>query len=209
MASAIQICNLALSHIGAFRISSFEESTKASRQCLELYPIARDSVLEDHDWGFARKEQTLALSTDTYSGWSYAYAYPSDCLAPRLIYDDNGALTGTSYDADLDVYKQVGKIEYEVRSNTTLDQVMLLTDKEDAILIYTAKVENPTMFSSSFVDAISWRLAADLAYPMNTDKKLSDQMNNKYLVSIGKSKQSSSNLDNKKPEEESKNNKEI
>ena len=54
MASEIAICNLALSHLGdAANIASIDppEGSAQAEHCATFYPIARDSLLEMHDWG--------------------------------------------------------------------------------------------------------------------------------------------------------------
>ena len=90
MASEIDICNLALSHVGGRPIESFTEGTKEAIECGRFYAFDRDAVLEDHNWNFARKRLDLALTSDEVSGWTYSYAWPTDCLAPRRIYNPKG-----------------------------------------------------------------------------------------------------------------------
>ena len=58
MYTKTEICNMALSHIGTKRISTFGETTVQGRHCTDLFVPARDFVLRDHDWGFA--EATVA-----------------------------------------------------------------------------------------------------------------------------------------------------
>lgn len=199
MSSEIEICNLALSHVGAYRISALTDATKEAIQCNLLYEPARDSVLEAHDWGFARKEATLALLPDTYSGWDYAYAYPSDCINPRKIFDPTGDTSGSFYDRETDSYIPTGKIEYEIRTTANKDQNIILTNQEDAILIYTTKIINPTLFTRLFIKALSYTLASDLAQPLRKDKALQEQMEKKALSLISGAESIDANSDYKKP----------
>ena len=56
MASEVDICNLALSHLGdTATIASLDppEGSAQAEHCARFYPIARDSLLEMHAWGFA------------------------------------------------------------------------------------------------------------------------------------------------------------
>ena len=65
MASNLQICNLALSHIGsrAFIQDLSSDTSVEARYCNLLFDDARQAVLRDapHGWGFAYKVEALAL----------------------------------------------------------------------------------------------------------------------------------------------------
>lgn len=199
MSSVIQICNLALSHIGAYRIQSFEENTKEARECRSLYDTARDAVLADHDWGFARKRINLALSAEAYTGWTYTYEYPTDCLVARRIELN----TGTSTVCDDDEYSctQIEKVEYEVAVNADLNGRVILTNQENAELVYTAKVQDTNLFDPLFIDSFSWRMAADLAQPIKGKLALQNQMLQQYLYLISRAKSSNASEDHKKTKE--------
>lgn len=201
MASEVRICNLALSRVGARRISSLSENTKESRECNKIYTDTRDVVLAAHDWGFARKHKTLAaIATPTYPGWDYAYAYPTDCLAARRIKDDTGSVSQIAYDLEEERYRSVGKVEFEVRATEALDGKVILTDQADAVLIYTARVTDPNVFSIEFIDALAYRLASDLAVPLRADTRKSDTHFRKYTFLIGSAQASSANEGYQKPD---------
>lgn len=201
MASEVQICNLALSRVGARRISALSENTKEARECNKIFADTRDAVLAAHDWGFARKHATLAtVATPTYPGWDYAYAYPVDCLAARRIKDDTGSLSQVAYNSDEERYRNVGKVEFEIRATAALDGKVVLTNQDDAVLIYTARVTDPNVFSVEFIDAFAYRLASDLAVPLRADTRKSDTHFRKYMLLIGSAKASSANEGYEKPD---------
>lgn len=200
MSSVVDICNIALSHVGNKAISSLIPpfSSKEARQCSILYEPARDSALEDFDWGFARKEQTLALTTASYTNWNYVYAFPSDCIIPLKIIDPsiNWGCSGTyQYDCQCD-YTQGEAIKYEVRVSDNKDQNLILTNLADAVLLYTARVSNTELFSSLFVDVLAYRLASDLAQPLRSDMNLATVMFNIYSAKLPKALASNANSDN-------------
>lgn len=200
----VAICNLALSHLGAYPIQALTEATKEARECKRLYATARDSALEAHDWSFARKQKVLGLLVDTYSGWTYAYEWPSDCIIPRKIYDPSGdTADGTVIDRETDQVQIIGRIPFEVGANASLNRRVILTNEEDAELIYTAKVTDPNMFSPGFIDALSWRLASDLAMPLRADKALQQQHFNQFRLIIGQSQSSNANASHNKPDSSS------
>lgn len=82
MASAVDICNLALGHLGdeagVASIAPPDGSVQASH-CQRFYPIARDALVQMHTWGFAVRRQSLALlATDELPAeWAFAYAKPT------------------------------------------------------------------------------------------------------------------------------------
>jgi len=82
--SAVDICNLALSHIGdeaAVIDIDPPDGTIQSVQCGRFYPIARDELLEMHEWTFAVVRINLAAAVaGAPTEWAYAYAMPAKCL---------------------------------------------------------------------------------------------------------------------------------
>lgn len=200
----VAICNLALSHLGAYPIQALTESTKEARECKRLYATARDSTLEAHDWSFARKSKVLGLLVQTYPGWTYAYEWPSDCIAPRKIYDPSGdTADGTALNRETDQIDIIGKIEFDVGANDALNRRVILTNEEDATLIYTAKVTDANMFSPGFIDALSWRLASDLALPLRADGNLQKAHFNQFRLIVGQSQSSNANAAHKRPDSSS------
>lgn len=152
MASIVDICNLALAHLGnkaqVVSISPVDGSVEAD-YCARFYPLARDEILELADWSFARSRATLTLlATNPSTTWEYAYALPSDCMVPRRI------VTGEYYMHEDD------SRDFEVEGTA------FLTNKKDAVLIYTRPMEDPTKFSAGFITALSYKLGAYLAGPI-------------------------------------------
>jgi hypothetical protein len=152
VASIVDICNLALAHLGnkaqVVSISPVDGTVEAD-YCARFYSIARDEIIEAGDWTFARTRAALtALSTNPSSTWDYAYALPSNCMVPRRL------VTGEYYQHEDD------SRDFDVEGTT------LLTDLENATLIFTQPIEDPTLFSAGFVLAVSYKLAAYLAGPI-------------------------------------------
>jgi hypothetical protein len=155
MASVVEICNLALSSIGkSVPISSLDEASEEARQCSVHYGQARDWLLQEYPYVFARKVQALAaLTNDWTERWGYRYSKPNDCLkiirlVPEIDDPDN-----------LDV-------PYGLRAQS------IYADIDTATLEYTFRQEDPSKFPSQFVDALAWALAARLAFPLTRDRQL-------------------------------------
>lgn len=165
MASDVTICNLALSHIGDDRINSLDDATRQGRACKLLYATSRDAVLREHPWNFATGREYLALlSGVTPVGRSYAYAYPSDCIFAREIWQEVEQLTPTPF--------AVLRIS---------GQRVIVTDEANAALEYTARVTDTTQFDALFIDALSYKLASELAMPLTRSVPITQAMLSLYV----------------------------
>lgn len=183
MATDVDICNLALTHIGAFPMTSLSEATPEAGYCNRLYPVARDTVLREHAWNFAAKTVALATVTDTHPRYDYVYALPADCLVARKIIN-------TLSDA---------KIDFEIFRNADDSAQRIATDQAEAELAYTAKTTNTLFFNPEFIDALSWRLAADLAMPIRGDLNAQQSAMNMYFSIIMKAQAVDANEGSKGP----------
>lgn len=170
MASEVNICNLALAHLGdSATVASLDppEGSPQSEHCARFYPIARDSLLEMHAWGFATRRKQLAQIENTWPEWLYAYALPADAvnilaILPVDATDDNNIRFPDSNLVDNGGYMPQPFI-CEAGENGT---GILFTNVPNAVLRYTAIVTDPTEFSPLFTVALSWHLASFLAGPI-------------------------------------------
>jgi hypothetical protein len=202
MASEVSMCNLALSHIGLDSIESLTERTKAAQECDRLYDFVLDATLRDHDWGFARKQVVLALLAETRSGWDYVYAYPTDCVAARGIYNPSSS-AGTSYDSETDEYKKYGDVSYEIGSNATGSARVVLTNQASAELIYTAKISNANVYDAAFIESFALHLASYLSIPLKRDTKLKQMLLQEYRLKLGQAQEASAGEGHKDPDNSS------
>lgn len=174
MASAVDISNLALSHLGeqplVTALTPVPSGGAYASKCAIFYPIARDAFLEMHDWGFATRRKTLgelALGDDLPPAWAYAYEFPSDCVKPRRVLPPGAPANllpppGGAQPVALDDDRgQDFKVEM-----TPTGVKVIYTNVEDAVLIYTRQVTDTTKFTPLFVLALSRLLAAHLAGPV-------------------------------------------
>lgn len=162
MASDVQICNLALAHLGdeanVASISPPDQSAQAS-YCATFYPLALSMVLTDHDWQFAIKTVTLAQVSNSNSLWKYCYQLPSDFMNVSALFDVNAI-------DDLNGLPATGSQQTYTIELSDSGLGVLYTNQYGAMLKYTALVTNTAQFSPGFVEALSWRLAAYLAGPI-------------------------------------------
>ena len=111
--------------------------------------MAVAELLESADWAFARKRTALSeYVTNASVSWAYAYALPSLCVKPLRILTDNTA----ALDQDGEPFDVEGTVLY--------------TNKEDAVLLYTQSVTNPSLHTPTFVTALGYLLSSYLAGPI-------------------------------------------
>lgn len=173
MASNVDICNMALSHCGISSfISSLDEASNEARVCALHLPLVRGAVLQDFPWNFARRRRLLAALAETPpANWAYVYALPEDCLAALFI-----AVPG------MRAPRSDQRIPFEVAANDT--QRVLYTDQPSAELVYSANVENPTLFDPLFIQALSFALASAIAAPLSVSSGLVKYAHERYAVAV-------------------------
>jgi len=166
-ASPVSLCNLALVRLGGATISALDEGSKESILCDLLFEPSRDATLRDHPWNFATLRRTLADTGSTIEPWAYAYAYPVNCLFAREIV------------SPLNTWVQAPPVPFEVASDGNGGRV-IYTDLSPAVLRYTARVTDLSACDPLFLEALSWKLAAELAMPLTTNKGLMDMASAQY-----------------------------
>lgn len=161
MASKVGICNLALSHIGQRSISAINESSAEAAACRQFYDRDRRAVLRAHPWNFALRVVTLAASVeDPEYGYTYRYKLPTDCLRPVEL--TNLAEMSADPVLQLTDANRARKLA-EASAAFKLMGKDLLTNVEGAKLAYVKDETDPNQFDELFLEALSFRIAADLA----------------------------------------------
>lgn len=184
--SDVDICNLALSHIGdTANISSLSETSTQAQLCSRFYPIARKATLEVALWGFSTTRAKLAplvtnpteLGSDGAATWQYAYALPSAVLnaiaviSAEALSDYEMRWGACAWPPYPDGYGPVlGSPLYmpqpfalEIQADGTQ---IVLTNVSDAVLRYTIDVTDTTKYDALFTLALSHMLASMLAGPI-------------------------------------------
>jgi len=177
--SQINICNQALGHLGAKPIASIDENTQEARFCKIFYDDTLEEVLRDFPWNFAEMRRILA-SVDVptaHANWSYAYAYPSDCVRALEI-SENSDLDREAKDYEIMTYED----------GAGLQSRLILTNVEVANLKYTAFITDTGLFEASFVASFALLLASKLAQPITKDIKVVQLMTSLYTNSIPRAK---------------------
>jgi hypothetical protein len=149
MQSTVLLFNTALGRLGGEQIPlniSPQEWDADGQLCANLFPHVLDLTLSAHDWSFAIRRVALgpvkvkkAAACDSYR---FAYGMPSDCLKPIRLEGHAGVNRTPPY---------------------VIEGETLLTDQEQAVLVYVARVTDPKLWPASFADALIWGLAGELA----------------------------------------------
>lgn len=149
--SVIEICNSALTKIGAESIVSLDDQSKTAIACKERYESNKRAVLRMHSWNCAiGRSNTLSNLNNPPFGFTYAYELPSDCL--RV----------------LDVNE--GDTDYKVEGR------QLLTDETTVELKYIKDVSDAAEFDELLAELIAMRLAWDICYKITQSSTLKTQL---------------------------------
>lgn len=152
MSSDVAICNLALSHLGAdatvASISPPDGSPEAG-YCAVFYPLARRTTMAAANWGFARRRASLAELINDSHQWAFKYALPNKCLHPRKVL-------------------LAGAVDHPDRAGAPFEfqDGAIYSNQPEAVLIYTADVDDASTFPPDFITALSQVLAGYLAGPV-------------------------------------------
>lgn len=155
MASVVGIVNSGLIKVGADTITSLTDDSPEARAANAQYEKLRDEVLRAHPWNFAVTRASLArLAEAPAFGFAYQYQLPADCLRVLAM--------------------NLGRARFEIEGRR------LLTDEESADIVYIARITDPNAFDAMFREALAYRIAADLAYPLANSTTLAGTMMQLY-----------------------------
>lgn len=156
VSSEVSIYNLALNAMGSRdNISLPTEESREAEVCRMWYPLVRDQILAAAAWPEATKFRAMSLlgeATDEAwtaeaprPGYTYVYALPSDLLRPQYLTTFGHFLISGYNDS----------------------QKALHTNQSGAILAYTRRLENVSLWSSELQMAIIYGLAAHICMPLS------------------------------------------
>ncbi|EKC5520911.1 hypothetical protein OP256_001275 [Vibrio parahaemolyticus] len=181
MQSKTDICNGALLRIGhTERISNVDsERSLAAENCREFWDVSVKSVLEGMNPSFARRTELLTkLSDEVSHEYSNVYLWPDDCLVPREVIPGN-------HHRNRKINQKL-KIDFIKGQSNDGKKKTIVTDADNAYLIYTTGNVQTHMFDNSTCIAISLLLGANLALSLKKDKELAQQLNGLYMALTSK-----------------------
>lgn len=185
MTTAVDVCNLALGHLGdGANVQSISppNGTRQAELCAHFFPIARDSLLE-HGWSFNTRRVKLAL-LDVYRppAYSFAYALPASCLRPlelRTPVFTNDVKTADFITESLDDGSRV-----------------IYTNAADAELRFAIRVTDLSRWTPGAIVALSWLLAGFLAGPLIKGRvglQAADRAERRFAIALAAAQASDAN----------------
>lgn len=110
--------------------------------------------------------------------WAYAYPLPADALIVWRV--------GLSVRMPASDQQPAFDVKADFDADGEASSLILLTDEEDALVEYGARVTNAAVFSASFASAAAFRLAEDLALAIRKDHALAVRMAQAFEAEIGR-----------------------
>lgn len=177
MSSEVEICNLALSHLGdTATVASIDppEGSAQAEHCQRWYPIARNALLEMGEWNFATTRALLAELVNPFPQWQHAYARPADCVKVLAILPSDAAgdlaqtfPTGCFYPGAVPkVCTIYTPADFTTETDASTGNQIILTNQANALARYTRAITDTSKFSPLFTAALARLLASYLAGPV-------------------------------------------
>jgi len=159
MASKVQICNMALSRLGANTVTSLTDNTTEAKLCNTLFDDLADRVMMQGSWTTTITRTSLAKTTNTPSfEYTNEFQLPVDpkCLKVLNVNDDE-AMTDFRIEGD-----------------------KLLTDNSTVKIRYIAQLTDTEDYGPMLTEAIEVLLASYLALPIAGDRGLAQALKQEY-----------------------------
>lgn len=188
MANQIDICNLALRHIAEQPINSLTEGSEAANVLSNIFDFVYEEELRSYPWRWASDTEELAqVSAEEPPDFAYVHQLPADYLQMQRIID---LVTGSTYYDAWDEYYgrwSLRQAEWEIRDGKIYSNWETLTIK------YTKLITDYSKLDSTFVIALSWRLAHEIAPSLTTRDDLANRAYQMYQIEINKARGTNGN----------------
>ena len=151
----VTICNNALIRIGAGMINSIDNDTvKEAILCKQIYPLALEELLCQHQWQFAMRTVALNIVVDPtfVSTYPYVFQIPSDCLLVVQCTAQNYVITGNKLEtANKEVtLRYVARVDNPLHMPAYFREALVLVL---ALKLCTAITDNATMYQQLYPEA--------------------------------------------------------
>ncbi|MCP4372966.1 MAG: hypothetical protein GY797_33395 [Deltaproteobacteria bacterium] len=204
----IDIFNLVATLLSTEAITDTEFATptlKVTKSIVSVYRIARNALLREHNWRFARVVTELidAPATVTLLGWNYFYYYPDYANLPT----GNNKPQGSAYLRNVftDTESQDPEpIDYKlfnvVDPDNSIDGVFIATQEDDAYAEYTNYGlddladdstyggVNSLHYDPMFSEVLGFKIAAMICKTVTGDINLADNLARRFNTLLAKTK---------------------
>lgn len=181
----VSVFNLALNAVGARNnVESTTESSREAEVCRLWYAVVRDTILASASWPSARAFKRLGniatapddgewVDGSPEPGFAFGFSVPDDMIQPRHL---------TSY----------GRFTLTARTAT---QLMLNTNEETPILVYTRRATSVALWDTALGMAVVYGLAANIAKPLTGKRQLAIDLLNQANMYALEARVQAANLD--------------
>lgn len=164
MTSKTEVANMALTSLGAANITDIDEDSSNARKIRAVYDNLRKAVLEEHPWNFAMDRAVKAPSDEVpVFGYTYKILRPTDCLRIINAYADKEEINELRY-------KPEGKY--------------ILCNTNVVYIKYIKNIEDETLFTALFAQALAARIAYELCFPITNSYNVQGQMLTLYNAKL-------------------------
>lgn len=169
--SDVTIANLGLTAIGARPITSLEDDNTEAQLALIHYAPARDAVLEAREWTFAVKRATLPYLAEA-PDWGYArqFQLPPDTLRVLDVRDQQPS--------HINYNELANRLDWRREGST------IVADSSMIRIRYIARIEDPVLYSPSFVQCLGARLGYELSLSITQSDKMQENMAKLYEAKL-------------------------
>jgi hypothetical protein len=188
MTTTTDIGNRALAMLGSrTNMASLAENSNEAVQINLVYSIVTDWAFAATNWNFARKvialssTKSVVLPPGTWTSaspqppWLNEFVLPTDFI--RAVYVTNMAAQGTT--------NYAGEPQRFVLGTdiiTAVQQEVLLSNAANAILVYTSRVTDPTLWPAMFERFAVAALANAIVFQLTGDKSLANLMREQMMT---------------------------
>lgn len=161
MASKVDLANEALLLLGANTITSFADNDPNAVLVNRFYEGEKDALLRSHRWNCAVTTANLASLVDTpIIDWEFKFNLPTDPYCLRVL--DVRTVTG-------DI-----KLDFEIQGRE------LLTEESTVDITYIKRITDASQFDSLLYQALVFRMAWKLSFPITRSSGVMQQMAQLY-----------------------------
>jgi len=161
MGSKVDLANEALLLLGANTITSFTDNDSNAVLVNRFYDSERDALLRSHRWNCAVTTANLASLADTpIIDWEFKFTLPTDPYCLRVL--DVRTVTG-------DI-----KLDFVIQGRE------LLTEESAIDITYIQRLEDTMLYDSLLYQALVFRMAWKLAFPVTRSSTVMQQMAQLY-----------------------------
>lgn len=181
----VGICNMAIGNLGISRfIGNLDtEQSNEARVCRVFYDQARDKVLEEMPWSFARAYADLQDIGTPPSKWAYRYRYPANCLFVRAV-TPRGSFPQVEDYFNPYLLEYINRDQFEIVEDQANNALAICTDIPEALLTFTMRISSIPMYSALFNDALAWCLASYIASPLSAQPSMAQAAGQAYTAAL-------------------------